>query len=237
VGPIGVRSHLVPFLPGDPLTPASGGVGPVSAAAYGSAGILPIPWAYIALMGPQGLRRASQVAVLAANYVATRLQDMYPILYRGAGGRVAHECIVDLRDITKRSGVTAEDVAKRLADYEFHAPTLSFPVAGTLMIEPTESEPLEEIDRFVEAMLQIRAEIGCVEDGTWPADDNPLVRAPHPASDLIGPWDRAYPNDVAAFPVTSLRTKGYFPPVGRVDGPGGDRDLVCACPPVEAFAD
>ncbi|MEX2653962.1 MAG: aminomethyl-transferring glycine dehydrogenase [Acidimicrobiia bacterium] len=236
VGPIGVRSHLAPFLPGHPVSGGPTVVGPVSAARWGSAGILPIPWAYIAMMGADGLRRASEVAILSANYVAARLSDAYPILYRGSAGRVAHECIVDLRQITKASGITAEDVAKRLADYAFHAPTLSFPVPGTLMVEPTESESLSELDRFCEAMLSIREEIRRVEDGTWPRVDNPLVRAPHPAEDLIVSWSRAYPAEIAAFPVPSLRTKGYFPPVGRIDGPAGDRNLVCACPPVAEYA-
>jgi glycine dehydrogenase len=236
VGPIGVRQHLAPYLPGHPISGASTAVGPVSAARWGSAGILPIPWAYIAMMGSKGLRRASEVAILSANYLATRLSEAYPILYRGRNGRVAHECIVDLRPLTKSSGITAEDVAKRLADYGFHAPTLSFPVPGTLMIEPTESESLPELDRFCEAMLSIRDEIRRVESGEWPRDDNPLVGAPHPVQDLIGDWSRAYPAEIAAFPVTSLRTKGYFPPVGRVDGPGGDRNLVCACPPLADYA-
>ena len=236
VGPIGVREHLAPYLPGHPISGGSTTVGPVSAARWGSAGILPIPWAYIAMMGAEGLRRASEVAILSANYLATRLSAAYPILYRGRNGRVAHECIVDLRPLTKSSGITAEDVAKRLADYGFHAPTLSFPVPGTLMIEPTESESLSELDRFCEAMLSIRDEIDRVESGEWPRDDNPLVGAPHPAQDLIGDWSRAYPAEIAAFPVTSLRTKGYFPPVGRVDGPGGDRNLVCACPPLAEYA-
>ena len=236
VGPIGVRQHLAPYLPGHPISGGPTTVGPVSSARWGSAGILPIPWSYIAMMGADGLRRASEVAILSANYLATRLAEAYPILYRGRNGRVAHECIVDLRPLTKSSGITAEDVAKRLADYGFHAPTLSFPVPGTLMIEPTESESLPELDRFCEAMLSIRDEIRRVEAGEWPRDDNPLVRAPHPAQDLIGDWSRAYPADIAAFPVTSLRTKGYFPPVGRVDGPGGDRNLMCACPPLADYA-
>lgn len=236
VGPIGVRGHLAPFLPGHPVSGGPTVVGPVSSARWGSAGILPIPWAYIAMMGAEGLRRASEVAILSANYVATRLSEAYPILYRGSDGRVAHECIVDLRPITKVSGITAEDVAKRLADYAFHAPTLSFPVPGTLMVEPTESESLAELDRFCEAMLSIREEIRRVEDGTWPRDDNPLVRAPHPAEDLIVGWSRAYPVETAAYPVSSLRTKGYFPPVSRIDGPAGDRNLVCACPPLADYA-
>jgi glycine dehydrogenase len=235
VGPIGVRAHLAPYLPGHPVSGGRAVVGPVSSARWGSAGILPIPWAYIAMMGADGLRRASEVAILSANYLAVRLSDAYPILYRGRNGRVAHECIVDIRDLTKLSGITAEDVAKRLTDYGFHAPTLSFPVPGTLMIEPTESESLAELDRFVEAMLSIRGEIRRVEAGEWPRDDNPLVHAPHPAADVIGDWTRAYPADLAAYPVSSLVTKAYFPPVGRVDGPGGDRNLVCACPPVEDY--
>jgi len=235
VGPIGVGAHLAPYLPGHPVSAGQGVVGPVSSARWGSAGILPIPWAYIAMMGAEGLRRASEVAILSANYLAVRLGDAYPILYRGGNGRVAHECIVDVRDLTKRSGITAEDVAKRLTDYGFHAPTLSFPVPGTLMVEPTESESLAELDRFIEAMLSIRDEIRRVEQGEWPRDDNPLVNAPHPAADLIGDWTRAYPADFAAYPVSSLLSKGYFPPVGRVDGPGGDRNLVCACPPVEDY--
>ena len=237
VGPIGVRSHLAPFLPGHPVSGGPTAVGPVSSARWGSAGILPIPWAYIAMMGAEGLRRASEVAILNANYLAVKLQDAYPILYRGRSGRVAHECIVDLRGLTKTSGITAEDVAKRLADYAFHAPTLSFPVPGTLMIEPTESESLGELDRFVEAMLSIREEISQVAAGDWPRDDNPLVNAPHTVEDLIGEWSRAYPAEIAAFPVRSLRGKGYFSPVGRVDGPGGDRNLICACPPVADYAE
>ncbi|HEX5614278.1 MAG TPA: aminomethyl-transferring glycine dehydrogenase, partial [Acidimicrobiia bacterium] len=241
VGPIGVRAHLAPFLPNHPLVADAGpvtGVGPIAAAPWGSAGILPIPWAYIALMGPDGLREATEVAILNANYVAHRLAEAYPILYTGAHGLVAHECIVDLRAITKETGVSVDDVAKRLMDYGFHAPTMSFPVAGTLMVEPTESENLAELDRFCDAMLAIRAEIDRVADGTWPADDNPLHHAPHPASDVVtDAWDHAYSREVAAFPLASLRADKYWPPVSRIDGVYGDRNVVCACPPIEAYAD
>lgn len=237
VGPIGVRAHLAPFLPGDPLK-AGSPVGPVSAARYGSAGILPIPWAYIAMMGADGLTRATQVAILEANHVATRLSPHYPILYSGKGGRVAHECIIDIRGITHDTGISAEDIAKRLADHGFHAPTLSFPVAGTLMIEPTESEPLAELDRFCEAMISIRHEISRVEGGEWPAEDNPLVNAPHTAAMLLADdWSHPYPPSLAAFPTEGLVSKSYFPPVGRVDGAAGDRNLICACPPISEFAD
>jgi glycine dehydrogenase len=237
VGPIGVRSHLAPFLPGDPLA-ADSPVGPVSAARYGSAGILPIPWAYIAMMGADGLTTATQIAILEANHVAKRLGPHFPILYSGAGGRVAHECIIDIRGLTHDTGISAEDIAKRLADHGFHAPTLSFPVAGTLMIEPTESEPLIELDRFCEAMISIRREIARVESGEWPADDNPLVNAPHTAAMLLDDdWSHPYPPSLAAFPTESLESKAYFPPVGRVDGAAGDRHLVCTCPPISEFDD
>ena len=187
-------------------------VGPVSAAAFGSAGILPIPWAYIALMGPDGLTRATAVAIASANYLATRLHAHYPVLYTGAKGRVGHECIIDLRPITKTTGVTAEDVAKRLMDYGFHAPTLSFPVAGTLMVEPTESEPLAELDRFCEAMIAIKAEIDRVGAGEWPLAESPLRLAPHTAEELIGGWDRPYDREVGAYPLPALRVGKYFPP-------------------------
>jgi len=246
VGPVAVREHLAPYLPGHPLRPeagplgrghADGGTGPVSGAPWGSAGILPIPWAYIRLMGGDGLTRATQVAVLSANYVAARLRDRYPVLYTGRGGLVAHECIVDLREITKDTGVTVDDVAKRLIDYGFHAPTMSFPVAGTLMIEPTESEDLGELDRFCDAMLAIRGEIDDVAAGAWPVEESPLRGAPHTASSLLGEWDKPYSREVAAFPVESLRAQKYWPPVRRIDGAYGDRHLVCSCPPPEAFVD
>ncbi len=241
VGPVGVREHLAPFLPSHPLVPEAGptpGIGAVSAAPFGSPSVLPISWAYIRLMGPDGLRRATQVAVLAANYVATRLSSSYPILYTGADGLVAHECIVDLRPLTASTGVTVDDVAKRLVDYGFHAPTMSFPVAGTLMVEPTESEHLAELDRFCDAMIAIRAEIDQVAAGEWPADDNPLVNAPHTAATLVGEWSHPYSRQVAVFPAGPLQARDkYWPPVRRIDGAFGDRNLVCACPAPEAFAE
>jgi glycine dehydrogenase len=237
VGPIGVGAHLVPFLPGDPLAADDAPAGPVSGARYGSAGILPISWMYLALMGPDGLRRASEYAIVAANYVATRLDPHFPVLYTGAAGRVAHECIVDLRGITKSTGVTVDDVAKRLIDYGFHAPTMSFPVAGTLMIEPTESEELAELDRFCDAMIAIRGEIDRIADGAVPLDQSPLRWAPHTADDLIGPWDRPYDRALGAYPIPTLRHDKYFPPVSRIDGAYGDRHLVCSCEPLEAYAE
>ena len=239
VGPVAVRSHLAEFLPNHPVTPEAGpatGPGPISGAPWGSAGILPISWAYTKLMGPDGLRKATEVAIASANYVATRLADHYPVLYSGEHGRVAHECIVDLRPITKATGVTVDDVAKRLVDYGFHAPTMSFPVAGTLMIEPTESESLAELDRFCEAMIAIRGEIDRVAAGDWPVDDSPLRHAPHPAEDLLGAdWSHPYSREDAAYPLPGLRRDKYWPPVGRIDGGYGDRNLVCTCPPPEAF--
>jgi len=240
VGPVAVRSHLAPFLPGHPLASARGlaeqPVGPVSAAPYGSASILPISWVYIALMGAQGLRDATGAAILSANYIAARLNDAYPVLYTNHLGRVAHECIVDLRPITKATGVTVDDVAKRLMDYGFHAPTMSFPVAGTLMIEPTESETLGEIERFCDAMLAIRGEIDQVAEGVWPIEQSPLRMAPHTAEDLLGAWERPYSRELGAYPVGSLRGVKYFPPVSRIDSAYGDRNLVCSCEPLEAFA-
>ncbi len=239
VGPVGAKAHLAPFLPNHPLVTESGpatGIGPISGAPFGSAGILPIPYAYIRLMGADGLRLASKVAILSANYVARRLDPHFPVLYTDPGGRVAHECILDLRPLTREAGIDAEDVAKRLADYGFHAPTLSFPVAGTLMIEPTESESLEELDRFCEAMIAIKAEADRVASGEWPTDDNPLVLAPHPAADVAATeWNRSYPREVAAFPVPRLLGNKYWPPVSRIDGPAGDRNLMCSCPPLEAY--
>ncbi|MBD8062207.1 aminomethyl-transferring glycine dehydrogenase [Oceanitalea stevensii] len=235
VGPVAVREHLAPFLPGDAAGDDDGAV-PVSATRYGSAGVLPISWAYIALMGAEGLAAATRSALLAANYVAKALDPYFPVLYTGADGLVAHECILDLRELTKRSGVTAEDVAKRLVDFGFHAPTLSFPVAGTLMVEPTESEDLAELDRFVEAMVTIHGEIQQILDGEVDVADSPVRRAPHPAADVAtDAWDRAYPREQAVFPVPGLRQDKYFPPVSRIDNAYGDRNLVCACPPPEAF--
>lgn len=237
IGPVAARAHLAPYLPNHPMRLEAGpatGPGPVSAAPWGSAGILPIPWAYVRLMGADGLKAATAAAVLAANYIAAQLRDQYPILYTGRHGLVAHECIVDLRPLTKASGITAEDVAKRLIDYGFHAPTMSFPVAGTLMVEPTESEPLSELDRFVAAMIAIKAEIDAVTAGEWDRADNPLRNAPHTAASVAGEWPHSYARAVAVFPTPGQRAK-YWPPVGRVDNAYGDRNLVCACPPPEAF--
>ena len=236
VGPVAVREHLVPFLPAHPLHADGAAVGPVSAAPFGSAGILPIPWVYVALMGATGLRDATTTAILSANYVAARLHDSYPILYAGAQGRVAHECIVDLRPLTKATGVTVDDVAKRLMDYGFHAPTISFPVTGTLMIEPTESEVLRELDRFCDAMIAIRGEIDAVARGEWAIEESPLRFAPHTVEELVGEWDRRYPRELGAYPVAALRGVKYFPPVSRIDAAYGDRNLVCSCEPLEAYA-
>jgi len=240
VGPVAVRSHLSPYLPNHPLDAEAGpatGIGPISGAPYGSAGILPISWAYVRMMGLPGLTRATQVAILAANYVAVRLREHYPVLYSGRGGLVAHECILDLRPITKATGVTVDDVAKRLIDYGFHAPTMSFPVAGTLMVEPTESEDLAEIDRFCAAMIAIRGEIEQVAAGVWPKDDNPLANAPHTAECLTADWQHPYSRAEAAYPPGVVAKSKYWPPVRRIDGAWGDRNLVCSCPPPEAFED
>ncbi|WP_432245639.1 aminomethyl-transferring glycine dehydrogenase [Arthrobacter sp. G.S.26] len=236
VGPVAAKAHLAPFMPGNAATWTEGNDVPISASKYGSAGVLPISWAYVRLMGGQGLTDATKSALLAANYIAKRLNEHFPVLYTGEGGLVAHECILDLRDLTAKTGVTAEDVAKRLIDFGFHAPTLSFPVAGTLMVEPTESEDLAEIDRFIEAMVTIRHEIDQVAHGDFAVADSPLRRAPHTAAAVItSDWDRPYPREQAAFPVPHLRQDKYFPPVGRVDGAAGDRNLICSCPPLEAF--
>jgi glycine dehydrogenase len=240
VGPVGVRAHLAPYLPNHPLQPAAGpetGVGPISAAPWGSAGILPISWAYVRLMGGEGLKRATQVAVLSANYIAKRLEPHYPVLYTGPGGLVAHECIIDLRPISKATGVSVDDIAKRLIDYGFHAPTMSFPVAGTLMIEPTESEDLIELDRFCEAMIAIRGEIEKVGAGEWPGEDNPLRNAPHTAAALGGDWEHAYTREEAVFPAGVSVADKYWPPVRRIDQAFGDRNLVCSCPPLDAYED
>ncbi|MFJ5596886.1 aminomethyl-transferring glycine dehydrogenase [Micromonospora parva] len=238
VGPVAVRAHLAPFLPGDPLGAHADATPAISAAKYGSAGILPIPWAYLRMMGAEGLTRATGVAVLAANYVAARLRGHFPVLYAGNKGLVAHECILDLRPLTKATGVSVDDVAKRLIDYGFHAPTMSFPVAGTLMVEPTESEDLAELDRFCDAMIAIRAEIEQVASGQWPAGDNPLANAPHTAAMVSGDeWSHAYPRSVGAYPAGVDRAGKYWPPVRRIDGAYGDRNLVCSCPSPEAFED
>nr|WP_029262914.1 MULTISPECIES: aminomethyl-transferring glycine dehydrogenase [unclassified Microbacterium] len=244
IGPVAAKAHLAPFLPSHPLAQSAehfGGYtfdgGVISAAPYGSAGILPISWAYVRMMGADGLRRATAAAVLSANYMAERLGSHFPVLYTGENGRVAHECILDLRPLKEATGITVDDVAKRLIDYGFHAPTMSFPVAGTLMVEPTESEDLDEIERFIEAMVMIKAEAEGVAAGRWPADDNPLVHAPHTAVSLIaGEWNHAYSREEAAYPVRALVAGKYWPPVRRIDQAYGDRNLVCACPPVEAFA-
>ena len=239
VGPVAVAEHLVPFLPSHPLAPEARwreGIGAISAAPYGSAGILPISWAYIRLMGAEGLAEATASAILAANYVAERLGEAYPVLYTGEQGRVAHECILDLRPLTASTGVSVDDVAKRLIDYGFHAPTMSFPVAGTLMIEPTESEDLAEIDRFCDAMVAIRGEVDEVAAGTWALEDSPLHHAPHTAQVLAGAWERPYARELGAFPA-GIGPDKYWPPVGRIDQSYGDRNLVCSCPPIEAFTD
>ncbi|MEH3117933.1 MAG: aminomethyl-transferring glycine dehydrogenase [Methylorubrum populi] len=234
MGPIGVKAHLIPFLPSDPR---SGEEGAVSAAAFGSASILPISWSYCLMMGGRGLTQATRVAILNANYIAKRLEGAYPILYAGRNGRVAHECIVDVRPFQKSAGVSVEDIAKRLIDCGFHPPTMSWPVAGTLMIEPTESETKAEIDRFCDAMLAIRDEIRAIEEGRMDRADNPLKNAPHTVQDLIGAWERPYSREAACFPSGSLRMDKYWPPVNRVDNAYGDRNLVCSCPPPEAYGE
>jgi glycine dehydrogenase len=239
VGPIGVRAHLAPYLPNHPLQSDAGpvtGSGAISAAPWGSASILPITWAYIRMMGADGLTEATGAAILAANYVAKRLHDHYPVLYVGTTGMVAHECILDLRQLTKQTGVTVDDVAKRLIDYGFHAPTMSFPVAGTLMVEPTESEDMAELDRFIAAMISIKAEIDAVARGDWPVDDNPLANAPHTAASIAGEWRHPYSRIDAVFPGGANPAAKYWPPVRRIDGAYGDRNLVCSCPPINSFA-
>ncbi len=239
VGPVGVAEHLAPFLPGHPLNGEVGGdraIGPVSAAPWGSAGILPISWMYITLMGAEGLKKATQVAILNANYLAHRLREGYDILYTGQNGRVAHECIVDTRSITEAAGLSVDDVAKRLIDYGFHAPTMSWPVPGTLMVEPTESESKAELDRFCEAMLAIAGEARQVAEGRWPKDDNPLVNAPHTMAMVTAEdWTHPYPRRLAGFPTEAQAEDKYWAPVARVDNVYGDRHLVCTCPPVEAY--
>jgi len=242
VGPVACKAHLAPFLPGHRHleSAAQGGthIGPVSAAPYGSASILPISWMYIAMMGGPGLTAATEAAILAANYVARRLAPHYPVLYSGPGGLVAHECILDLRPLKATSGIEAEDVAKRLIDYGFHAPTMSFPVAGTLMVEPTESESKAELDRFVAAMIAIRAEIRAIEDGRADRRDNPLKHAPHPASVVTADqWPHAYPRTLAAYPDGVAAGVKYWPPVARVDNVYGDRNLFCSCIPIAEIDD
>ncbi|WP_158973761.1 aminomethyl-transferring glycine dehydrogenase [Pseudomonas sp. BAV 4579] len=235
VGPIGVKAHLAPFLPGHARLERKAGA--VCAAPYGSASILPISWMYLKMMGSAGLTRASQIAILSANYIARRLEEHYPVLYSGTGGLVAHECILDLRPLKDSSGVTVDDVAKRLIDFGFHAPTMSFPVAGTLMIEPTESESKQELDRFCDAMIAIREEIRALEAGTLDPQDNPLKNAPHTARELAGEWTHPYSREQAVFPLPSLVDGKYWPPVARIDNVYGDRNLVCSCPPIEAYGE
>ncbi|WP_311943937.1 aminomethyl-transferring glycine dehydrogenase [Halomonas piscis] len=241
MGPIGVKAHLAPYVANHCVTPIDG-VDPastaVAAAAFGSASILPISWAYIKMMGARGLREATELAILNANYIARRLEEYFPVLYRGENGTVAHECIVDVRPLKNASGISEEDVAKRLMDYGFHAPTMSFPVPGTLMIEPTESESRYEIDRFCDAMIAIREEIGRVESGEWPGDNNPLVNAPHTMADLAeADWERPYSRELAAFPTEAVKAAKYWPAVNRVDNVFGDRQLICSCPPIDEYRD
>ena len=245
MGPIGVKVHLAPYLPGHPLVegvnPAAskcGTVGTVSAAPWGSASILTVSWAYIAMMGADGLRRATQVAILSANYIAARLREHYPILYAGRNGMVAHECILDLRPIKRSCNITVDDIAKRLVDYGFHAPTMSFPVADTLMIEPTESENMRELDRFCDAMISIRREIDLIERGKSDRENNPLKNAPHTHRLLLEPeWTMPYSKQQAFYPMHTIRDDKYWPPVGRVDNLHGDRNLFCSCPPMEDYTD
>jgi glycine dehydrogenase len=248
VGPVCVKRHLAPFLPGHPALPGTSSVnasaasrthpvGSTTSSPYGSAGILPIPYAYIAMMGSEGLRAATALAIANANYIAKRLEGHFQVLYTGANGRVAHECILDIRPITQSTGVGVDDLAKRLIDYGFHAPTMSFPVAGTLMVEPTESESLDELDRFCDAIIAIRGEIDRVAAGTWPAADNPLVNAPLTAEDATADdWTHPYTRSEAAYPLETLRRQKYWPPVSRIDGAYGDRNVVCSCPPIESYA-
>ncbi len=239
MGPIGVGEHLKPFLPAHPVQNVPGtdvANGTISAAPWGSASILPISWMYIKMMGKQGMKRATEVAILNANYVAAKLGEHYPILYKGTNGFVAHECLLDLRPLKEASGITEEDIAKRLNDFGFHAPTMSFPVAGTLMIEPTESESQAELDRFIEAMITIRKEIALVEAGQYPADNNPLCNAPHTQEDVLDEsWNRPYSREVAAQPAAWLKEYKVWPSVNRIDNVYGDRNLVCSCPGVENY--
>ena len=236
VGPVAVKGHLAPFLPGDPLNDNSP-IGPVSSAQYGSASILAIPWVYIMMMGADGLLQATSDSILAANYVAERLESSFPILYRGQNNTVAHECILDVASVIKGSDISIDDIAKRLMDYGLHAPTMSFPVANTLMVETTESESLTEINRFCDAMIHIKAEIDEVLTGTIAAQDSVLHHAPHTVEDIAGEWNRKYSREKALFPVPQLRARGYHPPVSRIDSVFGDRNIVCTCAPIEAYAE
>jgi len=234
MGPIGVKAHLTPFLPGHPDT--GGASLTVAATPFGSASILPISWSYCLMMGGAGLTQATRIAILSANYIARRLSGAYDVLYTGAKGRVAHECIVDVRPLQQEAGVTVEDIAKRLIDCGFHPPTMSWPVAGTLMIEPTESETKAEIDRFCDAMLYIREEARAIAEGRMDRLDNPLKRAPHTVEDLVGEWTRPYSREAACFPKGAFRVDKYWPPVNRVDNVHGDRHLICSCPPMDSYA-
>ena len=242
VGPIGVKKHLAPFLPTHPLMESLGvnastthRVGPVSGAPYGSAGVLPISWVYISLMGANGLRDATVQAIISANYIAKRLSPYYPTLFSGNDGFVAHECILDVRPLTKATGVTVDDIAKRLIDFGFHAPTVSFPVTGTMMVEPTESETLREIDRFCEAMIAIAGEADKIARGEWTLEDSPLHHAPHTIEDVVGDWARPYSRQYALYPIETLRSRMYYPPVSRIDSAYGDRNLMCSCEPLSSF--
>ena len=234
MGPIGVKAHLIPHLPGDPNAEGAA----VSAASYGSPSLLPISWSYCLMMGGEGLTQATRVAILNANYIAKRLEGAFDVLYKGPSGRVAHECIFDVRPFEESAGVTVDDVAKRLIDCGFHAPTMSFPVAGTLMVEPTESETKAELDRFCDAMLAIRAEIAAIEAGEMDRENNPLKNAPHTVEDLVINWgDRPYTREQGCFPPGAFRVDKYWPPVNRVDNVHGDRNLICTCPPMEEYLD
>lgn len=240
MGPICVKAHLADHLPSHKVSPVPGkpeSNGAISAATFGSAAILPITWLYNRMLGEEGLRQSTEMAILSANYIAARLEEHFPVLYRGRNGRVAHECIIDIRDIKEASGISEEDIAKRLMDYGFHAPTMSFPVPGTLMIEPTESEALIEVDRFVNAMISIRAEIAQVQNGIWPADNNPLVHAPHTQCDLVGEWDRPYARELGVFPAGVRVDAKYWPTANRIDNVYGDRNFVCSCPSIDNYAD
>lgn len=242
MGPIGVKRHLVEFLPGDPSgDPASGDPtsrqGAVSAAPFGSPSLLPISWAYCLMMGGEGLTQATRVAILNANYIAKRLEGAFDVLYKGPTGRIAHECIIDTRPFADSAGVNVDDIAKRLIDCGFHAPTMSWPVAGTLMIEPTESETKAELDRFCDAMLAIRAEIEQIEKGELHREDNPLKNAPHTMEDLVKDWGHPYSREAACFPPGAFRVDKYWPPVNRVDNAWGDRNLVCTCPSMDEYAE
>jgi len=240
MGPIGMKAHLAPFMASHAVVPPPGtdpAQSAISAAPWGSPSVLPISWAYLRMMGGSGLKLATQSAVLAANYLAQRLEGAFPVLYTGQNNRVAHECILDIRGIKESSGITEEDVAKRLIDYGFHAPTMSWPVPGTLMIEPTESEPKAELDRFCNAMLNIREEIAKVESGIWSREDNPLKNAPHTLDDLMDEWTHSYSKAEAVYPAPALKHNKYWSPVNRIDNVYGDRNVVCSCPPPEAYED